>query len=135
MLAVECREPFGNRNGQRIQNKEDLCLAKIPSACVFRAFQLARVGRSRRLLTVKISRRLFNFLAGWSFGEAQVRNGQLEKALRVLAEKLHEKGLLDLDEGFIDGSFASAKKGASRWARPSAAKGQRSWPSPLLPGH
>jgi transposase len=64
-----------------------------------------------------------------------VRNGQLEKALRVLAEKLHEKGLLDLDEGFIDGSFASAKKGASRWARPSAAKGQRSWPSPLLPGH
>jgi hypothetical protein len=74
-------------------------------------------------------------LAGWSFGEAQVRNGQLEKALRVLAEKLHEKGLLDLDEGFIDGSFASAKKGASRWARPSAAKGQRSWPSPLLPGH
>ena len=49
-----------------------LCLAKIPSACVFIAFQLARVGRSRRLLTVKISRRLFNFLAGWSFGEAQV---------------------------------------------------------------
>src|ERR1019366_483798 len=73
MLAVEGREPFGNRNGQRIQNKEDLCLTKIPPACVFIAFQLARVGRSRRLLTVKISRRLFNFLAGWSFGEAQVR--------------------------------------------------------------
>ena len=51
----------------------DLCLAKIPSACVFIAFQLARVGRSRRLLTVKISRRLFNFSAGWSFGEAQPR--------------------------------------------------------------
>jgi hypothetical protein len=50
-----------------------LCLAKIPSACVFIAFQLARVGRSRRLLTVKISRRLFNFSARWSFGEAQVR--------------------------------------------------------------
>src|ERR1039458_5266773 len=72
MLAVECREPFGKRNGQRIQNKEDPCLAKIPSACVFRAFQLARVGRSRRLLTVKISRHLLNFLAGWSFGEAQI---------------------------------------------------------------
>src|SRR5665213_2111794 len=72
MLAVECREPFGNRNGQLIQNKGDLCLTKIPSACVFIAFQLARVGRSRRLLTVKISRRLFNFSAGWSFGEAQV---------------------------------------------------------------
>src|ERR1019366_5037149 len=48
-----------------------VCLAKIPSACVFIAFQLARVGRSRRPLTVKISRRLFNFSAGWSFGEAQ----------------------------------------------------------------
>src|ERR1035441_163855 len=53
-------------------DNRDLCLAKIPSACVFIAFQLARVGRSRRLLTVKISRRLFNFLAGWSFGEAQL---------------------------------------------------------------
>src|ERR1039458_941191 len=51
----------------------DLCLAKIPSACVFIGFQLARVGRSRRLLTVKISRHLFNFSAGWSFGEAQVK--------------------------------------------------------------
>jgi transposase len=40
-----------------------------------------------------------------------VRSGQLEKALRVLAEKLHEEGKLDLDEGFIDGSFAAAKKG------------------------
>jgi hypothetical protein len=130
---VQCKLLQTNKKLQA--RKEALCLAKIPSACVFIAFQLARVGRSRRLLTVKISRRLFNFLAGWSFGEAQVRNGQLEKALRVLAEKLHEKGLLDLDEGFIDGSFASAKKGASRWARPSAAKGQRSWPSPLLPGH
>jgi hypothetical protein len=46
-----------------------------------------------------------------------VRNGQLEEALRVLAETLHEKGLLDLDEGFIDGSFASAQKGASRWEK------------------
>jgi hypothetical protein len=50
-----------------------LSLAKIPSACVFIAFQLARFGRSRRLLTVKISRHLFNFSTGWSFGEAQVR--------------------------------------------------------------
>jgi hypothetical protein len=47
-----------------------LCLAKIPSACVFIPFQLARVGRSRRLLTVKISRRLFNFSAGWSVESA-----------------------------------------------------------------
>src|ERR1035441_10046900 len=56
-----------------IQCGADLCFAKIPSACVFIAFQLARIGQSRRLLTVKISRRLFNFSAGWSFGEAQLR--------------------------------------------------------------
>ena len=53
-----------------------------------------------------------------------VRSGQLEKALRALAEKLREEGKLDLDEGFIDGSFAAAKKGALRWERPSGAKGQ-----------
>ena len=58
-----------------------------------------------------------------------VRSSQLEKALRALAEKLHEDGKLDLDEGFIDGSFASAKKGASQWEKPSGAKGPRSWPS------
>lgn len=56
-----------------------------------------------------------------------VRNGQLEQALRALAGKLPEQGKLDLDEAFIDGSFAAAKKGASRWARPSGARGRRSW--------
>jgi hypothetical protein len=59
-----------------------------------------------------------------------VRSGQLEKALRVLAGKLRQEGKLDAEEGFIDGSFAAAKKGASQWARPSGAKGRRSWPSP-----
>jgi transposase len=55
-----------------------------------------------------------------------VRSGQLEKALRTLAEKLYEKGLLDLKEGLIDGSFASAKKGAWQWGKPSGARGPRS---------
>ena len=55
-------------------------------------------------------------------------SGTLKKALRVLAEKLHEEGKLDLDEGSIGGNFAAAKKGASRWAKPSAARGPRSWP-------
>ena len=50
----------------------------------------------------------------------------------MLAEKLHDKGLLDLKEGLIDGSFASAKKGALRWEKPSGARGQRSWRSPLV---
>jgi transposase len=59
-----------------------------------------------------------------------VRSGQLEKALQVLAEKLHEEGQLGLDEGFIDGSFAAAKKGASRWEKPNGARGRRSWPLP-----
>jgi transposase len=62
-----------------------------------------------------------------------VRSGQLEKALRVLAQELHRRGQLPLEEGLLDGSFASAKKGALPWARPSAAKGRKSWPSPLLP--
>ena len=30
--------------------------------------------------------------------------------LRTVAIKLHETGMLTLDEGFIDGNFASAKK-------------------------
>jgi transposase len=59
-----------------------------------------------------------------------VRSGQLENALRALAEKLREEGKLELEEDFIDGSFAAAKKGASRWERPSGAKGQKLWPSP-----
>ena len=42
-----------------------LCLAKIPSAFIFIAFQLAPVGRSNRLLTVMISRLPFTFWAGW----------------------------------------------------------------------
>jgi hypothetical protein len=50
-----------------------LFLAKIQSACIFIAFQLGQVGRSNQLLTVKRSRLLFNFSAGWSFGEAQQR--------------------------------------------------------------
>ena len=62
-----------------------------------------------------------------------VRSGQLDKALRALARELHRHGLLPLEEGLLDGTFASAKKGASPWARPSGARGRRSWPSPLLP--
>ena len=56
-----------------------------------------------------------------------VRDGALEQLLHALAHDLKERGGLDLSECFIDGTFASAKKGALRWARPSAAKGPRSW--------
>ncbi len=59
-----------------------------------------------------------------------VRSGQLEKALRILTEKLRQEGELNPDEGWIDGSFAVAKKGALQWAKPSGAREPRSWPSP-----
>src|SRR5215831_9486482 len=62
-----------------------------------------------------------------------VRSGQLNKALRALARALHGHGLLPLEEGFVDGTFVSAKKGAWPWGRPSAARGRKSWPSSLLP--
>ncbi|MNC86720.1 hypothetical protein D3C83_23940 [compost metagenome] len=52
----------------------------------------------------------------------------MERMLRTLAEDLRKRGGLDVSECFIDGTFASAKKGAAKLARPSAARGPRSWP-------
>ena len=56
-----------------------------------------------------------------------VRNGTLRRVLKALALDLHARGGLDLSETFIDGSFASAKKKAAMSARPSGARGPRSW--------
>jgi len=58
---------------------------------------------------------------------AWVHSGALERVLKALAEDLARRGKLDLGETFIDGSFASAKKGAVMLVRQSAAKGPRSW--------
>jgi transposase len=55
------------------------------------------------------------------------RAGVLTAILQGLAEDLRARGQLDLSECFVDATFASAKKGALEWARPSAAKGPRSW--------
>jgi len=41
-----------------------------------------------------------------------VRTGKLERALTLLTRHLHERGQLNLDEAFLDATFASAKKGA-----------------------
>jgi len=60
------------------------------------------------------------------FGE-WVDNGTWERVLKTLAEDLMRRGKLDLSETFIDGSFASAKKGAVMLVKQSAAKGPRSW--------
>lgn len=56
-----------------------------------------------------------------------VRMGVLGKILRALAQDLKERGGLDLEECFIDGTFVVAKKGASGWERPSGAKVRSSW--------
>lgn len=61
-----------------------------------------------------------------------VRSGKLEEALKLLARYLHERGQLNLEEAFVDATFASAKKGASRLAPPAAARAPRSSLSPLL---
>ena len=56
-----------------------------------------------------------------------VRSGILRGILEALAEELRVRGRLDIREAFIDGTFASAKKGAPRSGRRNAAKGRRSW--------
>ena len=61
-----------------------------------------------------------------------VREGILEQALRVLATELRGQGRLDLEEAFVDATFASAKKGALLSAPPSAARARRSSLSPMF---
>jgi len=56
-----------------------------------------------------------------------VKDGRLKRVLETLAQDLLERGKLDLSETFIDGTFVSAKKGASKWERPSGAKARSSW--------
>ena len=56
-----------------------------------------------------------------------VRNGAFEQILRRLAEDLKQRGKLDLNECFIDGTFIVAKKGDGVWERPGGVKARRSW--------
>jgi hypothetical protein len=56
-----------------------------------------------------------------------VKDGTLKSILETLAEDLRTRGELDLSECFIDGTFVSAKKGASESERPSGAKVRKSW--------
>ena len=60
-----------------------------------------------------------------------IRSGKLEEALRLLARLLYEQGKLNLEEAFVDATFASAKKGALRLAPRGAARARRSSLSPL----
>ncbi|HEX9692961.1 MAG TPA: IS5 family transposase [Gemmatimonadales bacterium] len=56
-----------------------------------------------------------------------VRDGTLEQVLEALARDLARRGRLDVSEAFVDGAFVGANKGALASARPSGAKGPRSW--------
>jgi transposase len=61
-----------------------------------------------------------------------VRSGKLELVLRKLAEHLRAAGKLNLDEAFVDATFASAKKGASASVPRVGARARRSSLSPLI---
>jgi transposase len=54
-----------------------------------------------------------------------VRDGKLKKVLEILAQDLLERGKLDLSETFIDGTFVSAKKGASKVGKTKRGKGTK----------
>jgi transposase len=58
-----------------------------------------------------------------------VRTGVMATMLRELARDLQERGGIDLEECFIDGTFVAAKKGGPASGRRSAARAQRSWRS------
>jgi len=53
--------------------------------------------------------------------------GVFAKILTALAQNLKDRGGIDLSEGFIDGTFAPAKKGAMVWAKPKGAKEPKLW--------
>ena len=55
------------------------------------------------------------------------KSGVFAKILTALAMDLKKRGGIDIREGFIDGTFAPAKKGAMVWAKPKGAKEPRLW--------
>src|SRR5215831_579252 len=55
------------------------------------------------------------------------RDGTLAQIRRALLDDLEKRGKLDLEESFVDGSFASAKKGGPLLVRPNAAKVRSGW--------
>lgn len=56
-----------------------------------------------------------------------VEKKAFKKCLEALCEDLVRRGKLDLSECYIDGSFASSKKGVLELVKQSAVKGPRSW--------
>lgn len=56
-----------------------------------------------------------------------VKKKVFEKILTVLAEDMEKRGKIDVKECFIDGTFASAKKGDLKSEKPKKGRVQRSW--------
>jgi hypothetical protein len=56
---------------------------------------------------------------------AVVRAGALRTVLEILAQALHDEGYLDLQEAFIDGSFAPAKRGGTCVGKTKRGKGSK----------
>jgi len=55
------------------------------------------------------------------------KSGVFAKILMALAQDLKKRGDIDLSKGFIDGTFAPAKKGAMVWAKPKGVKEPKLW--------
>jgi hypothetical protein len=51
----------------------------------------------------------------------------MENVLLAIAQDLKDRGGLDLQECFIDGTFVPAKKGGAGLGRPSAGRARKSW--------
>jgi hypothetical protein len=49
----------------------------------------------------------------------------LRSVLEILAQALHDEGFLDLQEAFIDGSFAPAKRGGVAVGKTKRGKGSK----------
>ena len=63
--------------------------------------------------------------------QAWICDGKLVESLQLLARHLHERGKLNLDQAFVDATFASAQKGALQSAPRDAVRARRSSLSPL----
>jgi transposase len=57
--------------------------------------------------------------------------GIWDRAWSRLIRQLDQRGAIDWNQGFADGTFASAKKGAIALVQPSAAKAPSSWCSSM----
>ncbi len=53
--------------------------------------------------------------------------GVFDEILIALAEDLWDRGGLNIQEAFIDGSFSPAKKGGLVWGKPKKAREPKSW--------